>query len=139
MADVNARLIAMIESVAAALGPDLCAQTAFVGGAITGLLVTDEIVREGVRLTDDVDLIVEVASYGNWVRFQEELRRKGFRDSPEDDVICRMRLGDLKVDFMPDDEAILGFSNRWYQLCLTTASEVALSEAVKGRRHSNSD
>jgi len=25
-----------------------------------------------------------------------------------------MRLGQLKVDFMPDDEAILGFNNRWY-------------------------
>ncbi|RDL48904.1 hypothetical protein BLJAPNOD_04363 [Ensifer sp. M14] len=25
-----------------------------------------------------------------------------------------MRLGALKVDFIPDDEKILGFSNRWY-------------------------
>lgn len=25
-----------------------------------------------------------------------------------------MKLGELKVDFMPDDEAILGLSNRWY-------------------------
>ncbi|MGY3591539.1 hypothetical protein ACVIGB_008882 [Bradyrhizobium sp. USDA 4341] len=25
-----------------------------------------------------------------------------------------MRLGDLQVDFMPDDQSILGFSNRWY-------------------------
>lgn len=41
-----------------------------------------------------------------------------------------MRLGDLKVDFMPDDAAILGFSNRWYEPGLRTATEVALKSGV---------
>jgi len=40
----------MIEEVAKALGPDICARTAFVGGVTTGLLVTDDFAREGVRL-----------------------------------------------------------------------------------------
>ena len=57
--------------------------------------------------------------------------KRGFRESPEDDIICRMRLPnaligrDLLVDFMPDDEAILNFTNRWYRDALQTATEVA--------------
>ena len=35
--------------------------------------------------------------------------------------ICAMALGELWVDFMPDDPAILGFSNRWYRQALDTA------------------
>jgi predicted nucleotidyltransferase len=123
----------MIEEVAKALGPGLCARTAFVGGATTGLLVTDDFAREGVRFTDDVDLIIDIVSYGEWARFQEELRQRGFQVSPEDDVICRMRLGKLKVDFMPDDEAILGFSNRWYELGLKTATVYKLKEDLAVR------
>lgn len=130
MADANPRMFEMIEAVAKALGPDLCARTAFVGGVTTGLLVTDDFAREGVRLTDDVDLIIDIVSYGKWVQFQEELRRRGFCESPDDDVICRMRLGSLKVDFMPDDEHILGFSNRWYALGLKTATDFALNAEI---------
>lgn len=133
MADANPQLLAMIEAVAKALGPELCARTAFVGGVTTGLLVTDDFAREGVRLTDDVDLIIDIVGYGEWVRFQEELRERGFHESPEDDVICRMRLGDLKVDFMPDDESILGFSNRWYKLGLKTATDFSLNAEIKIR------
>jgi len=62
-----------------------------------------------------------MAGYPEWARLQEELREKGFRESQEDTVICRMRLGGLKVDFMPDDPKILGFSNRWYAKGIETA------------------
>jgi hypothetical protein len=79
---------------------------------------------------DDVDLIVDIVSHGKWVQLQEELRSRGFRESPEDDVICRMRLGDLKVDFMPDDEGILGFSNRWYSLGLESAVDHTLTDDI---------
>lgn len=130
MADASPQLRKMIEEVAAALGPDLCARTAFVGGVTTGLLVTDDFAREGVRLTDDVDLIVDIVSHGKWVQFQGELRKRGFKESPDDDVICRMRLGNLKVDFMPGDESILGFSNRWYDLGLKTATDFSLTAEI---------
>ncbi|MEM7258850.1 MAG: hypothetical protein AAF404_15855 [Pseudomonadota bacterium] len=39
-----------------------------------------------------------------------------------------MRLGNLKVDFMPDDENVLGFSNRWYKLALSSAETYTLSD-----------
>ena len=53
----------MIISVAEALGPDLRAKTAFVGGVTTGLLITDEFTRQSVRATDDVDLITSALGY----------------------------------------------------------------------------
>ncbi len=127
MVDHNPQLIEMITQVALAMGDELRKRTAFVGGATTGLFVTDEFALSQVRFTDDVDLIVDILGYGEWPRFLEELRIRGFRESIEDDVICRMRLEEIKVDFMPDDEAVLGFSNRWYKAGLETASEYSLS------------
>jgi len=39
MADASPRLLQMIEEVAKSLGSELCARTAFVGGATTGAFV----------------------------------------------------------------------------------------------------
>jgi len=130
MPDVSPQLHAMIEAVATALGPDLRRRTAFVGGVTTGLFVTDALAINDVRLTDDVDLIIDVVGLGQWAQFSEELRARGFQNSPEDNVICRMRLDGLKVDFMPDDENILGFTNRWYTLGLETAEEHRLNDEL---------
>jgi len=79
-----------------------------------------------VRATDDVDLIVGLTGMTQWMQLQETLNKKGFTVSGEDEVICRMRLGNLKVDFMPDDPDILGFSNRWYKEGIYTAIKYAL-------------
>jgi len=130
MPDVSPQLREMIEAVATALGPDLRQSTAFVGGVTTGLFVTDALAINDVRLTDDVDLIIDVVGFGQWAQFSEDLRSRGFRNSPEDDVICRMRLDGLKVDFMPDDENILGFTNRWYTLGLATAEDHVLNDEL---------
>lgn len=130
MAAAFEQLKEMIESVARALGDEMLNDVAFVGGCTTGLLVTDEVTKEGIRFTDDVDLIINVVGYTGWTAFQEQLKSKGFGVSLEDDVICRMRLGELKVDFMPDNEAILGFSNRWYRQALETARAYELTDDI---------
>jgi hypothetical protein len=75
MPDANPQLEAMIGKVAKALGPELLKRTAFVGGVTTGLFITDDIAREDVRFTDDVDLIIGIMGYGKWVQLQEELRK----------------------------------------------------------------
>ena len=121
----------MLQRVADALGADFLREVAFVGGCTTGLLITDEASLDAVRFTDDVDLIVHVMGRGSWYRLQQDLATKGFRSSPEDEVLCRMRLRDesatdLIVDFMPDDASILGFSNRWYADALREAGDHAL-------------
>lgn len=114
MTSTPEKLREMLKSVAIALGQGQLERMVFVGGCTTALLVTDAFAREQVRFTEDVDLIVYVMGYGEWSLLQEELRRRGFREDHGDDVVCRMRLDGLKVDFMPDDEEILGFTNRWY-------------------------
>ena len=44
-----------------------------------------------------------------------------------------MRLGDLQVDFMPDDEKILGYGNRWYAKGLETAEPYKLNDEITVR------
>ncbi|RZO02968.1 MULTISPECIES: hypothetical protein [Pseudomonas] len=90
--------IQMLEVVAKALGEDLCQEVAFVGGCTTALLLTDEFTREDVRYTDDVDLVVHLTGYAQWQTLVTQLKQKGFTQSPQDEVICRLRLGELLPD-----------------------------------------
>ena len=133
MSETYNQLLAMIETVARALGDDLLPDVAFVGGCTTGLLLTDDFTRESVRATDDVDLIVNVMGYGQWHQLKEQLKEKGFSESMEDDVICRLRLGELQVDIMPDDASVLGFSNRWYAEALKTAQHIQITDDLSIR------
>ncbi|WP_375600424.1 hypothetical protein [Devosia sp. Naph2] len=124
----------MLKTVALALGDELRQRLVFVGGCTTALFITDPVTLEGVRATDDIDLIVDLAGFAEWTELMDRLRERGFTESAEDDVICRMKLGELKVDFMPDDEAILGFSNRWYGMGIETAVQTELEETLVIRR-----
>lgn len=133
MNSINNQLFYMLRTVATALGSDLRKRLVFVGGCTTALFITDKFTLEAVRATDDVDLIVDLAGYSEWAQLQEQLRQKGFSESPEDDVLCRMRYSGLIVDFMPDDEKILGFSNRWYAEGIKTAQTCLLSDDLEIR------
>ncbi|QEU01941.1 hypothetical protein [Pseudomonas oryzihabitans] len=130
---VFSTLTEMLRRVAHALGPHLCQQMTFVGGCTTGLLLTDDYTREQVRSTDDVDLIVHVMGVIGFTKLREQLREQGFSEYPpsgdEDVPICSMRLGELRVDFMPDDES-LGFSNRWYKAAMATSTQYQLDEST---------
>ncbi|WP_425928601.1 hypothetical protein [Pseudomonas sp. NyZ201] len=126
-------LQSMLCEVAKALGPELCQQMTFVGGCTTGLLLTDAFTREQVRSTDDVDLIVHVMGPVGFARLQETLSARGFRVSPhaddDDFPVCAMKLGDLRVDFMPDDNS-LGFGNRWYSDAMSTSTVHYLDQGI---------
>nr|WP_314860756.1 hypothetical protein [uncultured Undibacterium sp.] len=128
--NINLEHRQMIEMVASAIGEDLLNRVAFVGGCTTGLLLDDPFSMEQVRHTDDVDLIVHVVGKVEWYSLQQMLWQKGFRESIDDSPICTMKLGELSVDFMPDDPNILGFSNQWYVDALKTAAPYKLSDAI---------
>jgi predicted nucleotidyltransferase len=119
----------MLEKVASALG-ELVNDVVFVGGCTTSLLITDEYTKEQVRYTDDVDLIVDVMGYPEWNKLQEQLKQHGFSIDMGEEVLCRMLLGDLKVDFMPTDEKTLGFTNRWYKAAVDTANNYPLTDSL---------
>lgn len=113
-----------LTAAATKLGP-LLNKIAFVGGCVTGLLVTDPAAAP-VRATLDVDVIVEAASYVEFTVLEEQLRQLGFHESrAEGAPICRWVNEDSLLDFMPVDPSILGFSNRWYGPALASAQRVA--------------
>jgi hypothetical protein len=58
---MSAATTEMLESAAAALGPLVDGDVVFVGGATIALWTTDQAASD-FRPTDDVDVIVEVAS-----------------------------------------------------------------------------
>lgn len=122
--DVNR---AMVNRVAECLGP-LRQKAVFLGGAATGLFITDEAAPE-VRATKDVDIIVEILSRSDYYQLEETLRSLGFTQSMEEDApLCRWVIDDIKVDVMPTDEKILGFSNKWYSPAIRNAVEIPLLE-----------
>ena len=110
MASAN---LEMIRHVAERLG-DLRERVVFLGGATTTLLITDAAAPD-VRATLDVDVIVEIGSGPDYYRLGESLREIGFKeDASEGAPLCRWLIDGIRVDIMPTDERILGFSNRWY-------------------------
>jgi hypothetical protein len=102
-----------LKTIAVALQP-VKNKIVFVGGAVVDLY-TDDPSREELRITDDIDVVVEVINRENYSELEEEIRRLGFQNDIMSNVICRYKYFDIIVDVMPYDESILGFSNRWYK------------------------
>ena len=107
---------------------DLVNEVVFVGGAVSGLLITDPAVPS-MRPTLDVDVIIEVTTQQEYYRFQERLRKKGFNVAMDETTICRFRNGPIILDVMPVDESILGFTNKWYAGCFQHAKIMTLHDA----------
>jgi hypothetical protein len=119
--------------VAAKLLRPVLDELVFVGGCATGLLVSDEAAAE-VRPTFDVDAIAEITSYVEYTTFGERLHKLGFtEDASEGAPICRWQHGQIKLDLMPLDEKILGFSNRWYKAAMDTANEFEIERDIRIR------
>jgi predicted nucleotidyltransferase len=101
-----------IKAVATAL-QELNENVVFVGGA-TVALYADVQKSVEIRPTNDVDVVIELASYKNYGDLDERLRSIGFQNDVESGVICRYKVQGIIVDVMPTTTNILGFSNRWY-------------------------
>jgi predicted nucleotidyltransferase len=119
--------LAQLLAAAAKLEP-LLDQIAFVGGAVTGLLLTDPAAAP-VRPTLDVDAIVAIGSYVEFTFLENRLRDLGFDHSHSEGApICRWVSGDLILDLMPTDPSILGFTNRWYSPALACARKFEIGK-----------
>lgn len=115
--------------VARRLG-ELKAEVVFVGGAVLGLLI-DDTAGSGVRPTDDLDLIVDVASWSEYYELEARLRDRGFKpDITEGAPQCRWRIDGIVVDIMPTEERILGFTNAWYREAIAGAVEHQLEAGL---------
>lgn len=120
MSDPNREVL---QFTADALG-EMIDEVVFVGGAVAGILVTDSAAAR-IRPTKDVDCIVEVASraeYDN--RIRDLLLKKGFRELAGEGIpICAWHKDGVRLDVMPTEEDILGFSSEWYRGALTSATK----------------
>ena len=120
----------IVTTVAHALGP-LRESLVFVGGCVTGLLVTD-VRSQPIRATKDVDLVAHVTSQRDYHRLEKQFVSYGFvHDTAPDAPICRWKRGEILIDLMPTREGVLGFHNRWYALAVETAQPYHLPDRTK--------
>ena len=99
--------------VAVALGA-LNKDVVYVGGAMVSLYIDDP-AAEDVRPTKDIDITLEIANVGELEKLRVALEDKGFVQSAEDDVICRFRLKEIKVDVMSTTEVGWAPANPWFE------------------------
>jgi hypothetical protein len=105
---------------------ELADEMVFLGGCATGLLITDK-AAPPIRVTQDVDAIVQVVSRAEYYQFAEKLRDKGFSEDTSDGApICRWVANKVILDVMPSDVDILGFGNEWYLPAIVNAEMVKL-------------
>jgi len=110
---------------------DLVDEMVFLGGCATEMLITDQ-AAPPVRVTRDVDVIVEVTTRAEYYKLSEKLRELGFReDQSEGAPLCRWIMEGVILDVMPTDSKILGFSNVWYPIAMKEAVEIDLPNGNK--------
>jgi len=102
----------------------------FLGGCATGLLITDK-AAPPIRITRDVDAIVQISSRVAYYELSKKLRAKGFAEDHQPGApICRWNKQGVILDIMPTDPNILGFGNEWYQLATDNAEVITIKNNI---------
>jgi len=116
----------MLETAIGHLSP-LLADVVFVGGVTVELWITDA-GAPPLRLTADVDVVVEVATRQDYYQLEDQVRGLGFANDESSGVICRFNHAQsgLVLDLMPTKASLLGFENRWLGEAFDQAAEVTL-------------
>jgi hypothetical protein len=128
-------MIELLELACRALGP-LREEVVLLGGASIPLWITDPAARPA-RLSNDVDVIVEVATYVAYQRFAERLRERKFAEDSKSKVICRFvyreEATELVLDVMPTSESVLGFGGGWARQAFSAAERITLPSGCEIR------
>ena len=103
----------VINTIAIALGA-LNDKVIYVGGAVVSLYIDDNAAAD-IRPTKDIDISLEIATIGALETLREDLSKKGFKQSHEDDVICRFRFEDIKIDVMATKAIGWAPANPWFE------------------------
>ena len=74
--------IDILEMTVRQLG-DLVDEMVFLGGCATGLLISDK-AAPPIRVTRDVDTIVQVGSLAEYHKLSTKLRKQGFKEDTSD-------------------------------------------------------
>ena len=120
-----------VQIVARALG-EIKEQVVFIGGSVVELYA-DYPELSDIRPTIDVDCIIDtqICSYLDYCKLEKQLRNLGFHDdTTENAPICRKIFHGIKVDFIPVNPDILGFSNIWYKEGVASKISIVLPEGI---------
>lgn len=100
---------------------------AFLGGSVLSLLITDKTV-DSIRVTKDVDVMIDIKSRKEYHGVDEMLERIGFRhDTREDAPICRWICEGVTVDVLPIQEDVLGWNSKWFEAALDHAQTIKIA------------
>lgn len=116
----------VVEKVAIAL-EELNNDVIYVGGAVVSLYVTDE-GAEQARPTKDIDVSVQISSYGQMDELREKLGSKRIYPAPSENVMYRYTHEDILIDFIPYEETPLGPTNSWLKPGFEKAYPVNIGE-----------
>lgn len=106
----------------------------FSGGSATGMLITDP-AAPPVRVTRDIDVIMQVDSLDEYEQVAEKLRAQGFKESSNGgSPVSRWLADDVSLDVMSTDPRIMGFGNQWFAPAMTHAESVKLPSERKIKR-----
>ena len=101
---------------------------AFLGGSVLSLLVTDPSV-DAIRVTKDVDVMMDIRTRKDFHRVDKRLEQLGFKhDTREDAPICRWIYDGVTVDVLPIHEDVLGWKSRWFSEALESAEDRMLGD-----------
>lgn len=102
----------------------------FTGGGIVSLLITDPAAPQ-TSLTKDVDLVLEIASWTDFVAMEDSLRRAGFtQDFSGNAPIVAWEWQGVGIDFLPHRPIPHMQTNRWFPYLIEDAEWV---EVLPGR------
>jgi predicted nucleotidyltransferase len=107
---INLRII---KKIAQALN-ELNEEVIYVGGAVVSLYINDP-AADDVRPTKDIDISLSVATFTELEKIREELIGKGFYQTAEDQIVCRFRYEDIKVDVMNTKSIGWAPANPWFE------------------------
>lgn len=102
----------IIKKIAKALG-EINHRVVYVGGAVVSMYINDS-AADDIRPTKDIDISLEIASLAELEKVREDLNSKGFYQTAQDDVICRFRYDDIKVDVMATKAIGWAPANPWF-------------------------
>lgn len=126
---MNRQHIEGIQIVAVGLG-SLLTEVVFVGGAVAEFYATGP-GSEEVRISEDIDCVIEISTMKEYYDLERLLETKGFQHDTTSGLICRWHYKHILIDIMPTDETILGFSNKWYTIGIENKITHLLPDGTK--------
>lgn len=118
----------VVEKVANSLG-ELNDEVIYVGGAVVSLYITDE-AAEQPRPTKDIDISVQISTYGQMDELREKLATKKIFPAQSEKVMYRYTYEDILIDFIPYEKTVLGPTNSWLKPGFKKAYTVKIGDSL---------